>query len=80
MYLFTINTIFIALATFLVLKFLRFPMVRYVNSRKRTFIARIASMVAILVMVPASVTFYNVFQESRFMSQAQDLVNETIGV
>ena len=34
MYLFTINTIFIALATFLVLKLLRFPMIRYVNSKK----------------------------------------------
>jgi uncharacterized hydrophobic protein (TIGR00271 family) len=80
MYLFTINTIFIGLATFLVLKLLRFPMVRYVNSTKRRFIARIASLVAILVMIPAGVTFYNVFQQSRFMNQANELVNETIGV
>lgn len=35
MYLFTINTIFIALATFLVLKILRFPMLKYANSAKR---------------------------------------------
>ncbi|MBT8264424.1 MAG: DUF389 domain-containing protein, partial [Muriicola sp.] len=80
LYLFTINTIFIGLATFLVLKLLRFPMVRYVNSTKRRFIARIASLVAVLVMIPAGVTFYNVFQESRFMNQANELVNETIGV
>ncbi len=78
-YLFTINTIFIALATVIVLKFLRFPMVRYVNSKKRRFFARIASLVAILVMVPATITFYNVFVQSRFMIQAQDLVKTTIG-
>ncbi|NND16181.1 MAG: DUF389 domain-containing protein [Eudoraea sp.] len=78
MYLFTINTIFIALATFLVLKFMRFPMVRYANSKKRRRIARTASLLALLVMIPAGFTFYNVFQESRFMSQAQQLVNETI--
>ncbi len=80
MYLFTINTIFIALATFLVLKILRFPMVRYANSSKRRFIARIASLVAIAVMVPAGYTFYNVFQESQFRSQARELINETIAV
>ena len=80
MYLFTINTIFIALATFLVLKLLRFPMVRYANSKRRRTIARFASLLALLVMIPAGFTFYSVFQESRFMSQAQQLVNETIGV
>ncbi len=80
MYLFIINTIFIALATFLVLKILRFPMVRYANSRKRRLIARIASLVAVLVMVPAGYTFYKVFQESQFMHKAQQLINETIKV
>ena len=80
MYLFTINTIFIALATFLVLKLLRFPMVRYANSKRRRTIARFASLLALLVMIPAGFTFYNVFQESRFMGQAQQLVSETIGL
>ena len=79
MYLFTINTIFIALATFLVLKILRFPMVRYANSRKRRFIARMASLVAVAVMVPAGYTFYQVFQESLFRKQADEFLEETIG-
>lgn len=79
LYLFIINTIFIGLATFLVLRLLKLPMVRYANSRRRRFIARIASVVAILVMIPAGFTFYNVFQESRFMIQSQQLINETIG-
>jgi uncharacterized hydrophobic protein (TIGR00271 family) len=80
MYLFIINTIFIGLATFLVLKLLRFPMVRYANSARRRFIARIASLVALLVMIPAGFTFYYVFQESRFMDQANDLIHNTIGI
>jgi uncharacterized hydrophobic protein (TIGR00271 family) len=78
MYLFTINTIFIALATFLVLKILRFPMVRYADSKKRQFISRIAYLVAILVMVPAGYTFYKVLKESRFRNQARQLLNETV--
>ncbi|MDM9632297.1 DUF389 domain-containing protein [Robiginitalea aurantiaca] len=80
LYLFFINAIFIALATFLVLKYLRFPMVRYANSKRRAMIARIASVVAILVMIPATYAFYLEFKESRFRSQAQRLVQETIAV
>jgi len=78
--LFGINTIYIALATFLVLKLLRFPMVRYANSQRRRLIARLVSLVALSVMAPAGYIFYNVFQESRFMSQAQGLINETIEI
>lgn len=64
MYLFTINTIFIALATFLVLKLLGFTMIRYVNSAKRKRIAQLASFIALLVMVPAVFTFVGVYNES----------------
>ncbi|MGB6268347.1 MAG: DUF389 domain-containing protein, partial [Olleya sp.] len=68
MYLFTINTIFIALATFLVLKILRFPMLKYANSKKRKRIAQFASVVAILVMAPAIWTFLNFIKLSGFES------------
>ncbi len=78
LYLFTINTIFIALATFLVIKLLRFPMVRYVNSKRRRLIARLASLMAIAVMIPAGITFYKVFQESIFRKQANSFIDEKI--
>ncbi len=79
LYLFTINTIFIALATFLVLKLLKFPMVRYANSKRRRLIARVASLVAIAVMIPAGYTFYLVIEESLFKKQAGRFLKETIG-
>ena len=78
MYLFTINTIFIAFATFLVLKLLRFPMVKYANSHKRRLISRVASLVAIAVMIPAGYTFYKVWQESRFRNDASQFIEENI--
>jgi len=78
MYLFTINTIFIALATFMVLKVLRFPMLKYANSAKRKRIARIASVLAIIVMIPASFTFVDVLNESRFESAAKAFINNEL--
>lgn len=66
MYLFSINTIFIALSTFLVLKTLRFPMLKYVNSQRRRMISRLAMLTAIVVMIPAGITFWNVYKETKF--------------
>lgn len=78
LYLFLINTIFIAIATFLVIKYLRFPMERYANSARRRTIARIASISGIVVMIPATYTFYGVLQESLFKRDAQAFLRETV--
>ncbi len=78
MYLFTINTIFIALATFLVLKLLRFPMLRYANSIRRKRIAQLASFIAILAMVPAGVTFWHVWQTSNLEGDIRNYIKDEI--
>ncbi len=76
MFLFTINTIFIALATFVIVKFLRFPMLKYINSAKRKRIARTASTVALLVFSGSIYMFFNLFQENQFRQSAQNLIND----
>ncbi|TMM56290.1 DUF389 domain-containing protein [Maribacter algarum] len=76
--LFGINTIFIALATFLVLKILRFPMVRYANSARRRLIARLVSLTALAVMIPAGWIFWGVYQEFKFKSDASAFIQENI--
>jgi len=78
MYLFTINTIFIALATFLVLKLLRFPMLKYANSKKRKRIAQLASVLAILVMAPAIWTFIQFIKQSGFENDYNNFVKDEI--
>lgn len=78
LYLFTINTIFIALATFLVLKVLRFPMMKYANSKKRRFIGRLAALLAFVVMVPAVWTFINVLRESGYEQDYKRFVQKKI--
>ena len=77
MYLFTINTIFIGLATFVVLKLLSFPMLKYANSAKRKRTAQLASALAVVVMIPAIFTFVTVYKESQMTNQiAKFLKNE----
>ena len=78
MYLFLINTIFIALATFLVLKLLKFRMIRYANSAKRKRIAQLASLLALVVMIPAIYTFIKVYKENKVNTQLSLFIKNEI--
>jgi uncharacterized hydrophobic protein (TIGR00271 family) len=78
MFLFTINTIFIALATFVIVKFLNFPMVRYINSGKRRKIAQIASTVALIIFGFSIYLFYGLFKKNQYIQNAQNYI-EVLG-
>jgi len=74
MFLFTINAIFIALATFVIVKSLGFPMVRYIDSLKRKRIARMASLVAVVIFGFSIYLFYGLFQKNKFIQKAEDFI------
>ncbi len=76
MYLFVINTVFIALATFIIVRFLRFPFVKYANSVSRRRTARILSFLAILMLIPSSYLFFTLFQEKHFENNANTFIND----
>jgi hypothetical protein len=78
MYLFCINAVFIALATFIVAKILRFPLVRYANSKRRRLIAQIASLVALVVVVPSVILFLNLLKEQVFTVKTKEFVRDQI--
>lgn len=78
MNLFTINTIFIALATFIVLKVLRFPMLKYANSAKRRRISRFAALVAVLVMIYPTITFLRVLKNSGFENDYNSFIVDEV--
>ncbi|MAZ72320.1 MAG: hypothetical protein CMC70_04150 [Flavobacteriaceae bacterium] len=78
LYLFSINAVFIALSTFIVSKILGFPMVRYANSKRRRFIAQMASLIAVIVIVPSVYLFYKLLQEQVFENKTKEFVKEII--
>lgn len=78
MYLFSINSIYIIIATYLVLKFLRFPLVNYTNAINRKNINRYISFTSLLIMIPAIITFINVMNESKFNSQGKDFISKEL--
>lgn len=78
MYLFSINTVFIALSTFIVAKLLRFPLVKYANSAKRRMISRVASLIALVVMIPSVILFVNLLDQQVFENRTKEFVRDVI--
>lgn len=78
LYLFSINAVFIALSTFIVSKILRFPLVRYANSKKRKRTAQIASVIAIAVMVPSVWLFVKLLEQQVFENKTKEFVKNII--
>jgi len=70
-FLFTINSIFIALAAFAITKYLRFPMLKYINQAKRTRISRIASLIAVVVMGFSVYQFYLLYLVNDYDTKAE---------
>ncbi len=76
MFLFIINAVFIALATFVIVKFLRFPMKKYINSANRKRIAQLASFVAVIIFSFSIYQFYLLFQENNYKQNGERFIND----
>ena len=68
-YLFFINSFFIALATFLMVRYLHFPVKEYVDMVKRKAQRRTITIFSVIVIVPSIFFAWNMVNETRFNSQ-----------
>lgn len=64
-YLFCINSIFIALATFFGVKYLHFPLSHYDDPRKERRVRWIIAIVILLVLIPSILTAISVIRQNR---------------
>lgn len=76
LFLFTINTIFIALATFVVIRFLQFPTVEYVDSNKRKRISQLVYLVSFAIIIPSIFMFYRLYEKSDFEQKVTLIIND----
>ena len=75
LYLFTINSIFIALATFAAVKYFRFPVME-TSSENKKLSNSVMYLILLLVIVPSVITAINVVKENNFQSHADRVVAE----
>lgn len=75
MFLFTINSIFIALASFVIIKYLKFPMLKYINQAKRRRISRFASLIAVIILAFSIYLFYQLYILNNYTMKAEKFIN-----
>ncbi|MCB0477478.1 MAG: TIGR00341 family protein [Crocinitomicaceae bacterium] len=77
-YLFLLNSIFICLSTYLFVRYLKFPVVAYVNERVEKKVRIYTIVILVLLIIPAGYSFYKVTLEGNFNKKAQKYVHEVI--
>lgn len=75
-YLFFINSVFISFSTFIVVRYLKFPVKRYVSVQKIKRYKIILSIFLIATVTPSVYIFYKVIQEARFTVAAEKFITE----
>lgn len=81
LYLFFINSVFIALATFFMVKYMRFPIVRVDDEASQKRRTRYITIGIAILIVPSVYTAYTVVKENNFRRNANRFIaaNRTIG-
>jgi uncharacterized hydrophobic protein (TIGR00271 family) len=77
-YLFVINTFFIALASILVVRYLRFPVTTFVSKERENSARRIIIFATLVIIVPSVYVFYTVVKETYFYREANSFVAKNI--
>ena len=75
LYLFIINTVFIALATFVTVRLLNFPSKHLTTEKAERKAHRIIIAVAVITMLPSIYFAYDIIQQNKFMQQANMFID-----
>lgn len=77
-YLFFINSVFIALSTLVIVRYLRFPKHAYINHEKEKKFKRYILVFVLIVILPSVQIFLNLIQETRFYTSAHNYINKEL--
>ena len=77
-YLFSLNSVFICLSTFLIIRLLKFPKVEFVNPKTEKKVKLYVIVVLLLIVIPSILKFSDIIKESIFNQNANEFVDKTI--
>ncbi|MBB6459528.1 DUF389 domain-containing protein [Flammeovirga kamogawensis] len=75
-YLFFINSVFITLSTYIVVKYLRFPIKKFIDRSKYRRYRSLLIIFLTIVVMPSGVIFMKMIQETRFKIAVDNFIND----
>lgn len=80
LYLFLINTVFIALSTFVTVRFLRFPNKEIIDVKTKKKVQNWVGFIVILTLLPSIYFGYEFIKEIKFKTQANKFITEQVNL
>lgn len=74
MYLFFINSIFIAISTFLTVKYLKFPMASFTDPARKKKVSRGIAILTVVIIIPSVYSAIVMIQENNFSQTAKEFI------
>ncbi len=78
LYLYTINCVFICIATFLIVKYLKYPFKKIVDQRRSRLVKQIMTILIVILVLPSIYFAYNLFQERRFDERINTFIENSL--
>ena len=79
-YLFTLNSIFIAGSTFIIVRYLKFPLVSFINAETEKKVKRYMIAFVFLVILPSAWIFYGLVKETIFLGKAESFISQNLEI
>ncbi|RHJ82744.1 TIGR00341 family protein [Parabacteroides sp. AM08-6] len=77
-YLYFINTVFISLATYLVVRLLKYPKKVFLDKQREKIVTRYVGVIVFFTIVPSLFLSYNLIRASYFNDRVRNFVNEEL--
>lgn len=76
LFLYTINCVFICIATFIIVKYLNYPASHYINPVYEKRMKYIISGLVLILILPSTYLAYQLIQEKKYVQNADAFINE----
>lgn len=78
LYLFFINAVFIALGTYIIVRFLKYKKIEFADSRKEVHARRLMTIIVTVTLIPSIILAYGIVQRTIFEASAKSFVEKVL--
>lgn len=76
MFLYTINCVFIGIATFAIVKFLKYPAAKFVDRKQEKRVQHIVYLITVLILLPSIYFAFSLYREQNFKQLSEQFIND----
>ncbi|HRG17560.1 MAG TPA: TIGR00341 family protein [Flavobacterium lutivivi] len=76
LFLYSINCVFICIATFVIVKYLKYPALQYVDKKREKKIKNIIYGLVFIMILPSTYFAYQLIQEKKYIEKANQFIDE----